>query len=239
MAHDTDDGKMKLSMLQILIEYLTKTSPLSLLVHMIYIIFMCTTLSLSYILAFHWTSVIEIYREAHDIKDFSDNFKLSTEADNQINVRLQSLLDENDGMRVYVYRYHNGLAAISGVPFFFQSNTHEVISPGTSRLMPFDQRIPASIHIAMNNEFVKDECVLIKDTTVDKNSQNYYFYTSRNASALARCPIFTPNGDLFGFVGIDWNHPFTGNANDITDKLHKLAEDIGKIFPSTIAKISR
>lgn len=227
-------------MLQILLEYLIKTPPLNLFVHMFYIMFVCITLSISYIAAFHWTSVMEIYKEAHDIADFSDNFKLSVEADNQINIRLQKLLDENDGMRVYVYRYHNGLAAISGVPFFFQSNTHELISPGSSRLMTFEQRIPASIHIAMNNEFIQDKCMIIKDTTVDKNSQNYYFFTNRNASSLARCPIFTPNGDLFGFVGIDWNQPINdNNIKDIEEKLHKIAIELGTIFSSTITKISR
>lgn len=219
---------VKLTMLQIVLDYLARTSPLSLFVHMIYIGMVCCFLSLSYIMAFHWTSLVEIYREAHNVSQFSTNFKVSIEADNQINEKLQKFLDKNTGMRVYIYRYHNGLAAISGVPFFFQSNTHEVISPGTSRLMGFEQRIPASIHVAMNNEFVQDKCYLIKDTTQDKSDQNYYFYTSRNAVSMARCPIFLYNGDLFGFIGIDWNR----NVNDakVIDDLHSLSKELGSIF---------
>lgn len=222
------ENKIKLTMLQIVLDYMTRTPPLSLFFHMIYIGMVCCFLSFSYIVAFHWTSVVEIYREAHDVSKFSTNFKVSVEADTQINNKLQEFLNKHDGMRVYVYRYHNGLAAISGVPFFFQSNTHEVISPGTSRLMGFEQRIPASIHVAMNNEFVQDKCYLIKDTTQDKNDQNYYFYTSRNAVSLARCPIFLSNGDLFGFIGIDWNRSVTDTK--VTEDLQVLSRELGSIF---------
>lgn len=236
--NSTDDNELRLTMLQTLIQYLTNTQPIYLLVHVLYIGLVCVILSMSYVAAFHWTSIMEIYREAHDVHNFSDNFKVSADADNKINVELQKFLDEQDGMRVYVYRYHNGLAAISGVPFFFQTNTHEIIAPGGSRLMPYEQRIPASIHVAMNNEFVQDKCVFINDTTVDKSDQNYYFFTSRNANSMARCPIFTPNGDLFGFVGIDWNHKNDNNP-EMLEKLHNMAKDLGNIFSNTMAKISR
>lgn len=222
------DHKIKLTMLQIILDYLTRTPTLSLFVHMIYIGVVCAFLSFSYIAAFHWTSVVELYREAHDVTKFSTNFKVSVETDNQINDKLQKFLDKNEGQRVYIYRYHNGLAAISGVPFFFQSNTHEVISPGTSRLMNFEQRIPASIHIAMNNQFVQDKCYMIADTTKDKSSQDYYFYTSRNAVSMLRCPIFLSNGDLFGFVGIDWNRS-AGNPTTM-EELHTLSKELSGLF---------
>jgi len=235
-SNDLED-QAKLTMLQIFLKYLEKTSPLMLLVHMLYIGTICFFLSVSYVAAFHWASVMELYREAHDISKFSNNFKTSVEADNQINDKLQKFLDTHDGMRAYIYRYHNGLAAISGVPFFFQSNTHEVISPGTSRLMSFEQRIPASIHIAMNNEFVNDMCYVIKDTTEDKSSQDYYFYTSRNAKAMVRCPIFLSNGDLFGFVGIDWNKAFDGKT--VMDELHTMSKELGSIFAGEDRKYYR
>lgn len=231
------EHQIKLTMLQIVLDYLARTPPLSLVVHMIYIGMVCFFLSLSYVAAFHWTSVVELYREAHDVAKFSNNFKSSVEADNQINDKLQKFLEKNNGQRVYIYRYHNGLAAISGVPFFFQSNTHEVISPGTSRLMNFEQRIPASIHIAMNNEFVQDKCYFISDTTEDKTSQDYYFFTSRNAVSMLRCPIFLSNGDLFGFVGIDWNHKV--DAKGDMDDFHTLSKELGSIFAGENRKLYR
>ena len=132
-------------------------------------------------------------------------------------------------MRAYVYRYHNGLPAISGVPFFFQTNVNEVISPGSTRLLNFEQRIPASIHIAMNTAFVANKCLLISDTRLNQNSQDYYFFESRNAVAVMRCPIYMDNGDLLGFVGIDWNRIQLGDSK-ITSALENVAKEISKIY---------
>jgi hypothetical protein len=197
---------------------------------------LCAFLSLSYVFAFHWSSLVELYEEAHTAKRFSDNFKVGAETDVTVNNILRNLISSYGGMRVYVYRYHNGLAAISGVPFFFQSNTHELIAPGADRLMPYEQRIPASIHVSMNNNFIQDKCVLVSDTTVDKNDQNYYFYVSRNATSVARCPIFLANGDLFGFVGIDWNHATPPDAVMLQD-LHRTASRLGAVFEDTSKKL--
>lgn len=229
------DDRTKLTMLQILLDYLTKTPPARLFIHMIYIAIVCIALSGSYVVAFHWTSLIEIYQEAHNIEKFSDNFKLSADADNKINNILNKTLLEENAMRAYVYRYHNGLAAISGVPFFFQTNTHEVIAPGASRLMPFEQRIPASIHIAMNNAFVNNMCYVITNTTLNKNSQDYYIFTSRNAMAMIRCPIYMSNGDLFGFVGLDINKAHVFTADQMTH-LHDVSVTLGNIFEGTSKK---
>ena len=223
----SDDAK--LSMLQILVDYLKTTSPLSLIIHMIYITVICGILSSSYILAFHWNDVVTFYTTYQEQTVKNEQFSLDLDTNTQTNYKLQTLLTEVDGMRAYVYRYHGKLDTVSGVPFFYQSNIFEIISPGAARLMTYEQRVPAGIHMAMNNEFIKDRCMLIKDTTTDKDSQNYYFYTSRNAMAIERCPIFLDNGDLFGFVGIDWDSPIE-NTDKLTGKLHTVAADLGKIF---------
>jgi len=219
----------KPSMLQILVDYLTNTSPWLLMVHMVYIGMICTFLSLSYIAAFHWSSVVQLYEDASTHNQFSNNLKLSATADTKITEELQRIMEDTGGMRAYVYRYHNGLPSISGVPFFFQTNTHEVIAPGATRLITFEQRVPAGINVAMNNAFVTDKCMMVGDTEVDKASQNYYFFQSRNASAVLRCPIYMANGDLFGFVGIDWNHTMTEDPK-INEQLHALANELSKVF---------
>lgn len=223
----SDDAK--LSMLQILVDYLKSTSPLNLFIHMIYITVICGILSSSYILAFHWNDVVTFYTAYQEQSSGDTELKLDLDTNTQVNYKLQSLLTEVDGMRAYVYRYHGKLDTVSGVPFFYQTNIFEIISPGAARLMNYEQRVPAGIHMAMNNEFVKDRCMLIKDTTTDVDSQNYYFYTSRNAMAIERCPIFLDNGDLFGFVGIDWDAPIE-NTDILTGKLHTVAAELGKIF---------
>ena len=226
------DEQKQATLAQVAVDYLSRTRPIMLLVQLIYIAAVTTIFATAYVVAFHFTSLISIYEEAHSITSFSYNLKTSVENDNSIYRNLNRLLTDNNGMRAYVYRYHNGLAAISGVPFFFQTMTHEVISPGTSRIMNFEQRIPASIHMAINNQFVNDKCAVIKNADQDKENQDYYFWMSRNAKHLIRCPIYMTNGDLFGFVGVDY-------STDIADlsaaerSVKDTAKEIGKLFATT------
>lgn len=189
----------------------------------------CMTLSISYILAFHWSTVVQIYTQAHDIKGFSQNLKSSVETDNRLNELLNDIRIRTGGVRSYIYRYHNGLAAISSVPFFFQTNTHETISPGTSRLMPFEQRIPTSFNIAINNQYVKNQCAVVLNADSDKDHQSYYYYQSRGAKAFIRCPIYMGNGDLFGFVGIDYDMT-PRDVRNATAVINDAAKAIGNIF---------
>jgi hypothetical protein len=229
MAKKTIKPGDKPTMFQLLIEYLTGTPPLLLIVHLFYISIICIVMSISYILAFHWTTVVQVYTQAHDIKGFSANLKNSVEIDNKLNEILKDIRAQTGGIRSYIYRYHNGLAAISSVPFFFQTNTHENISPGTSRLMPFEQRIPASFNVAINNQYVKNQCAVVTNADSDRNSQNYYYFQSRSAKSFIRCPIYMYNGDLFGFVGIDFDS-VPKDIDSYTNILRNSAKTMGDIF---------
>jgi hypothetical protein len=229
MANKRRTTSDKPTMFQLLIEYLSDTPPLLLILHLIYISVICVMMSISYILAFHWTTVVQIYTQAHDIKGFSTNLKNSVEVDNKLNDLLKDLRLKTNSIRTYIYRYHNGLAAISSVPFFFQTNTHENISPGTPRLMPFEQRIPASFNVAINNQFVKNQCSTVVETDGDRDSQNYYYYQSRGAKSFIRCPIYMSNGDLFGFVGIDFDS-VPKEVESYSKLLMDSAKSMGDIF---------
>lgn len=226
------DVAKKEAMLKIVVDYLRKTPPWLLLVHLVYIAAIAAVLSVSYVVSFHWQSLVKIYEEAHSIENFSANLKTSVEAQNQINFGLGKALSDLSGMRAYVYRYHNGLAAISGVPFFFQSNTNEVISPGTSRLMQFEQRIPVGIHMAINMAFVENRCAIVRNADKNRNDQNYYFWQTRGARSVVRCPIYMPNGDLFGFVGMD----FIGDMQDermVVDRLTALSKEFATLYAAS------
>ena len=202
MANDTDNQKTTLA--QLLVQYLTNTKPWILVVHLLWLASVCVILSVTYIGAFHTTDLINFYQEAHNIKNFNTNLILSAKQDRAINDILDELVVRTHANRAYIFRYHNGLAAVSGVPFFFQTNTHEVIAPGTARVIQFEQHIPASINLAISNQFLANKCATVAQADGDKDSQNYYFYQVRAAKSLIRCPIFMNNGDLFGFVGIDY-----------------------------------
>lgn len=219
----------KPSMLEVLLDYLRTTTPVSLFFHLLYIILICATLSFSYVVTFHWATVVQIYTEAHNIKGFGTNLKNSVENDIKLNEILDRIRTQTGATRAYIYRYHNGLAAINGVPFFFQTNTHESISPGANRLLPYEQRMPASFNYNQNQLFVKNACYVVTDADSDKENQNYYAFQSRSAKAFIRCPIYLDHGDLFGFVGIDFNN----NPVDIKKLqpiVHDATEEISNIF---------
>lgn len=221
--------------LDTLLRYLSRTSPAMLAVHLIYISTASIFISMAYVVSFHWDSLVRLYEEAHNVQAFSENLKTSVENDNKIYSDLNTMVTESNGMRAYVYRYHNGLAAISGVPFFFQTMTHEVIANGATRIMQFEQRIPASMHMAINNDFVQDHCAIIEHADRDPSSQNYYFYQSRNARALIRCPIYMDNGDLFGFVGVDFAYDLPADSKKLADDIKTASKDIGRLFANTTA----
>jgi hypothetical protein len=202
MADNSDIQKNDLA--QILVNYLSNTQPWTLLVHLLWLACVCLILSVTYIGAFHTSDLLNFYQEAHNIKNFNNNLIFSAKQDKNINEILEDLLLTTHANRSYIFRYHNGLAAVSGVPFFFQTNTHEVITPGTPRVIQFEQHIPASINLAISNQFLANKCAVVSQTDSDKDSQNYYYYQVRGAKSLVRCPIFMSNGDLFGFVGVDF-----------------------------------
>jgi len=202
MADNSDIQKNDLA--QILVNYLSNTQPWTLLVHLLWLACVCLILSVTYIGAFHTSDLLNFYQEAHNIKNFNNNLVFSAKQDKNINEILEDLLLTTHANRSYIFRYHNGLAAVSGVPFFFQTNTHEVITPGTPRVIQFEQHIPASINLAISNQFLANKCAIVSQTDSDKDSQNYYYYQVRGAKSLVRCPIFMSNGDLFGFVGVDF-----------------------------------
>lgn len=223
----------KLAIVDSFFGYLSRTSPLLLFVHLLWMMLASAVLSASYIVAFHFTSVVSIYQDAHNVRNFSANLQVSARKDREISAALVSLLESTGSNRAYVFRYHNGLAAVNGVPFFFQTMTHEVISPGTPRVMQFEQRIPASMNMAVNNRFSQNMCAVVEHADDDRDSQNYWYFQSRGARSLIRCPIFMQNGDLFGFVGIDFisdvNGPPLASAES---KVKDSASIMANIFSS-------
>jgi len=220
----------KFGIAETLASYLTNTKTWKLLLHLVWLACVCSVLSMTYILAFHTSSLISVYQEAHNIQNFSSHLVQNTKQDITINNLLEGLMKNTKASRAYVFRYHNGLAAINGVPFFFQSNTHEVISPGTARVVQFEQHIPASINLVVSNQFMMNKCAVVPRADEDKDSQNYWFFQNRQAKSLVRCPIFMTNGDLFGFVGIDYTDradvkdlaAAAGAVKDMADSLAKI-----------------
>jgi len=221
----------KASILELVLSYLSNTKPVLMFIHLVWFTIVCAILSITYLVSFHFTNLIDIYQEAHNIQKFNSNLVFSMQQDSAINANLNELVSKTHANRAYLFRYHNGLAAVSGVPFFFQTNTHEVISPGTPRVIQFEQHIPASINLAINNKFMMNQCAIIPKVDEDKDSQNYWFFQNRGAKSIVRCPVFMPNGDLFGFVGVDFTDRVDiKDLNQIENEIKIVANSLALVF---------
>lgn len=223
----------KPSIIEIVVNYLSKTSPGMLFLHLLWIALATMVISCGYIFAFHFTSLVNIYQEAHNIRNFNVNLRLGARQAQEIETSLQRLNEDAKSNRAYVVRYHNGLAAVNGVPFFFQTMTHEAISPGTPRLMEFEQHLPASVGAMMSAQFLQNRCAILENANSDQNSRNYWYFISRGATDIIRCPIYAANGDLFGYVGVDFTSDRDVDIPNVTNLVRETATAIGGIFASS------
>jgi len=220
---------MQFNILKALLAYLKNTSVARLFAHLFFIITLCLVLSFSYVVAFHFTNLVEIYTEAHSIRNFGNKLQGNMQVEADLESNLQKLLLETHGNRAYVYRYHNGLAAVNGVPFFFQTMTHETIRPGTNRIMAVEQRLPASISPSINMQFLQNRC-LVAQGLDNVNHTLHYMYVNHGIRAMIRCPIFLSKGDLFGFVGVDFTS--LPNNDGLRQQVSDASREIARIFGS-------
>lgn len=219
---------MPINVLKAFLTYLKLTSISRMFAHLFFIIILCMVLSFSYVIAFHFTNLVEIYTEAHNIRNFGNNLQGHMQGEANLDGTLQKLMLDTQANRAYVYRYHNGLAAVNGVPFFFQTMTHETIRPGTNRIMSVEQRLPASISPSINMQFLQNRCLVATGLENTNHSLNY-LYVNYGIRAMIRCPIFLSKGDLFGFVGIDFI-TLPANTENLRQQLNDASREIARIF---------
>lgn len=218
-------------MLELLLRYFRANSPLKMLWHLIWFSLMLCALSVTYIVTFHFEPLLDIWNRSRSLEHFRSELNTTLALDAQITDELQRTLRLNQADRAYVFRYHNGVPAVGGIPFIFHTNTHEVIRPGVPRVISLMQRIPSSINIHMNLEFAQNKCVVMKDLDQDANSADYWYYQSRGAKHMVRCAFYSNQGDLLGFVGLDFMNPQVElNLQSVEASLKVVAENIGRII---------
>jgi len=221
---------MPFNILKAFLAYLKNTSVIRMFAHLFFIITLCLVLSFSYVVAFHFTNLVEIYTEAHNIRNFGNKLQGNMQVEADLDGTLQKLMLETQGNRAYVYRYHNGLAAVNGVPFFFQTMTHETIRPGTNRIMAVEQRLPASMSPSINAQFLQNRCLVATGLDNVNHSLNYMF-VNYGIRSMIRCPIFLSKGDLFGFIGVDY-YSLPSNTDNLRQQVADTSREIARIFSS-------
>lgn len=219
------------SVLELLFRYFRTVHPLKMAWHLIWIMAVLAMLSITYIVSFHFLPVMELWQRSRSFDHFRTELSTSVAVDHQVNTELQQVLQRTHADRAYVFRYHNGIPAVGGVPFIFHTNTHEVIRPGVNRVISLMQRIPSSINVHMNQEFIQNRCVTLNDLDLDTTGHDYWYYQSRGSIHLVRCAFYTTQGDLLGFVGLDYvNRSNPVSLDQVSSQLRESAQRLGIMF---------
>ena len=216
---------------KILLTYLRTVHPLRMLWHLFVVFCLLSMLSTSYILVWHFQPVFELWQRSHSMNNFARELQVSVAVDTSANQTLNQVLTNTHANRAYIFRFHNGIPSPNNVPFIFHTNTHEVIKPGTNRIINFGQRLPSSLITSMSQEFLKRKCVSLYNINARTDSATYWFYESRAAIHMTRCAFFSNKGDLLGFIGIDYTEPTaTSVVRNNEDVVRQSADQLGKIF---------
>lgn len=222
---------MLTDIIRLFLTYLRTVHPLKMVLHLLVVFCLLSMLSFSYILAFHFEPVFELWQRSRSMNTFAKELQVSVAVDTQVNQSLNQLLSSTSANRAYVFRFHNGIPSPNSVPFIFHTNTHEVIKPGTNRVINYGQRLPSSLISGMSSEFLKRKCVSYFNINQRTDSNLYWFYESRAAVHMTRCAIFSKTGDLLGFVGVDYTEygPVTlVRTNE--ESVRQAAEQLSRIF---------
>jgi hypothetical protein len=223
--------KIMLEFTKIIVQYLRTVHPLRMLWHLFVLFCLLSMLSTSYILAFHFQPVMDLWQKSRSMNHFARELQDSVAVDTAANLALTQLLAASNGNRAYIFRFHNGTPSPNNVPFIFHTNTHEVIKPGTNRVINLGQRLPSSLITTMSMEFLKRKCVSLFNINARTDSSAYWYYESRAAVHLTRCAFFSKNGDLLGFVGVDYSETQTpSSVRNNEDIVRNFADQLGRIF---------
>ncbi len=219
------------SIVELLLRYFRTVHPLKMLWHLVWITLVLCAMSFTYIVTFHFTPVLDLWQRSRSMQNFTTELTTSIHVDARITEELQKVLTNTLADRTYVFRYHNGIPAVGGIPFIFHTNTHELIRPGVNRVISLMQRIPSSINVHMNQEFAKGKCITLTDIDKDTTGHDYWYYQARGSRHMIRCPIYSRNHDLIGFVGVDYVQEVAAiNMEAREAYLMQSAQAIGQIL---------
>lgn len=222
---------MAKSIVDILFRYFRSVHPLKMLWHLVWITLVLCVMSITYIVTFHFQPVLDLWQRSRSMQHFTNELNTSIAVDARITEELQKALISMQADRTYVFRYHNGIPAVGGIPFIFHTNTHEIIRPGINRVISLMQRIPSSINVHMNQEFARGKCITLTDIDKDTTGHDYWYYQARGARQMIRCAVYSRQGDLIGFVGADYvNEGHSGNLDAQEAALKQAAQQVGQIL---------
>ena len=154
--------------------------------------------------------------------------KSVAQIEKQINDTIQEILEKTNASRVCVVKYHNGQRDMTGMAFLKMSMTNEVVNRGVVPLMgDFKDLFRSYLAYWCHELEINGKCI-IKDTNDKQNIDiNMYEYLkTRNIEAKYGIALTNLDGDVIGFLCVEYLNGKDFNLKNIEEVLHKQGKKI-------------
>lgn len=154
--------------------------------------------------------------------------KSVAQIEKKINDTIQEILEKTNASRVCVVKYHNGQRDMTGMAFLKMSMTNEVVNRGVVPLMgDFKDLFRSYLAYWCHELEVNGKCI-IKDTNDMQNIDiNMYEYLkTRNIEAKYGIALTNLDGDIIGFLCVEYLNGEDFNLKNIEEVLNKQGKKI-------------
>ena len=127
-----------------------------------------------------------------------------------INENINGLLHKSrnnlESDRAYLFLFHNGGKALSGLSFQKMSCVNEVVGLGVAPCSEQSQMIHRGNFSLLNSALKKDGLYFVPDTSIIESTDtfSYCFFKSRHVESAYIVAVKDSNGYIVGFVGVDY-----------------------------------
>jgi hypothetical protein len=144
-----------------------------------------------------------ILQQKKSPSQFNQQLLLQTEMSMRIETFLCELAETLNADRAWVTQFHNGGQLISGIPFLYQTRTHEICRNGVLRQLHNYQHMSVSYTSWRCNKIAKHETIIIDD--IENFSENEQLQLkSEGIQAAITLGIYDTQGNPLGYIGVDF-----------------------------------
>lgn len=160
----------------------------------------------------------------------------SLENDLLIERALNTLLNETNSDRAYIFRFHNGVTYYNGTHKSKMSNDYEVVREGVTTQAEALQDLPTSLFLNWIKGVINLE-MFVTDISEMEDLRVKYMLQQQGVEAIAVAPYYR-DGKLFALIGVDYIRKqttlevdnFMSNQKEQKSKFLKRIQEIGDLL---------
>ena len=160
----------------------------------------------------------------------------SLENDLLIERALNTLLNETNSDRAYIFRFHNGVTYYNGTHKSKMSNDYEVVREGVTTQAEALQDLPTSLFLNWIKGVINLE-MFVTDISEMEDLRVKYMLQQQGVEAIAVAPYYR-DGKLFALIGVDYIRKqttlqvdnFMSNQKEQKRKFLKRIQEIGDLL---------